>query len=327
MMGGIVLSIFVVADLGLDPWDVLHQGIAKSTGASLGTIVILSSLTVLMLWIPSRQRPGPGTLSDVVVIGLVIDASLAILPRPNGLALQMGFLAAALVLNGVSTSMYIGARMGAGPRDGLMTGLAARGWSIRRSRIAIDLSVLTAGWFLGGTVGMKARSLRLCQSVRLSTTCYPGSVSRSQWTQRTLADQLHSQTSGPSVIVLERPGLRRPRELANAAETADGAVDEWKTISRIVALLLTCKVRKEDSLRSPLVSFCGSSGSTSPGYHSRPCRTSGGRRCGFDPRRANGMTGNVSNGGVLRSAKVNSPRRLRLTLNLFHGSNSRPGVS
>lgn len=154
VMGGIGLSMFVVADLGLDPWDVLHQGISESTGASLGTIVILSSLTVLLLWIPLRQRPGLGTLSDVVVIGLVIDASLAILPRPDGLALRMGFLATALVLNGVSTSMYIAARMGAGPRDGLMTGLAARGWSIRRSRIVIDLTVLIAGWFLGGTVGI-----------------------------------------------------------------------------------------------------------------------------------------------------------------------------
>ena len=154
VLGGIGLALFVVADLGLGAWDVLHQGISEATGRSLGSVVIVSSLAVLMLWIPMRQRPGLGTLSDVVVVGLVIDAALAIMPRPTELGLRVGFLVAALILNGLSTSMYIGAGLGAGPRDGLMTGLAARGLSLRRVRISIDVSVLTAGWLLGGTVGI-----------------------------------------------------------------------------------------------------------------------------------------------------------------------------
>lgn len=145
---------FVVADLGLDAWDVLHQGISETTGMSLGAVVIALSFAVLMLWMPLRQRPGLGTLSDVVVVGLVIDATLAFMPRPTGLGLRFGLLALALILNGLSTSMYIGAGLGPGPRDGLMTGLAARGLSLRRVRISIDVSVLAVGWLLGGTVGI-----------------------------------------------------------------------------------------------------------------------------------------------------------------------------
>ncbi len=154
ILGGFALALFVQADLGLDPWDVLHQGISRTTGWTLGSVVIASSVAVLALWIPLRQRPGLGTLSDVVVVGLVIDATLRFMPRPDGLGLRFGFLAAALILHGVSTSLYIGAGLGAGPRDGLMTGLAARGLSIRRVRVAIDLSVLTVGWLLGGTIGI-----------------------------------------------------------------------------------------------------------------------------------------------------------------------------
>lgn len=154
VIGGVALAMLVVADLGLDAWDVLHQGIARTTGATLGTVVIASSLFVLLLWVPLRQRPGLGTLSDVVVIGVVIDVSLTVLPRPDTLAVKVGFLAAALLLNGLSTSMYLAAGLGPGPRDGLMTGLAARGFSLRAVRIGIDVSVLAVGWLLGGTVGI-----------------------------------------------------------------------------------------------------------------------------------------------------------------------------
>ena len=154
VLGGVGLAMFVVADLGLDPWDVLHQGISKAAGISLGKVVIVMSVAVLILWAPLRQRPGLGTLSDVVVVGLVIDATLAFMPRPNGLALRVGFLVSAVILNGLATSMYIGAGLGSGPRDGLMTGLAARGWSLRLVRTSIDVSVLAAGWMLGGTVGI-----------------------------------------------------------------------------------------------------------------------------------------------------------------------------
>ncbi len=154
VIGGVALAMLVRADLGLDPWDVLHQGVARTTGASLGTVVIVSSFFVLLLWVPLRQRPGLGTLSDVIVIGLVIDATLAVLPRPDAMSLRIGFLVAALLLNGVSTSMYLAAGLGPGPRDGLMTGLAARGLSLRAVRIGIDVTVLSVGWMLGGTVGI-----------------------------------------------------------------------------------------------------------------------------------------------------------------------------
>lgn len=154
ILGGFALALFVQADLGLDPWDVMHQGVSRATGRTIGSVVIASSLAVLALWIPLRQRPGLGTLSDVVVVGLVIDATLRFMPRPDGLGLRFGLLAAALILNGLSTSLYIGAGLGPGPRDGLMTGLAARGLSVRRVRVSIDLTVFTVGWLLGGTIGI-----------------------------------------------------------------------------------------------------------------------------------------------------------------------------
>lgn len=154
MLGGIGFATFVLADLGLDPWDVFHQGVSRVSGLSLGTVVILSSLGVLALWVPLRQRPGLGTVSDVLVVGLVIDATLTFAPRPTELGTRIALLVGAIVLNGVGTSMYIAAAMGPGPRDGLMTGLASRGLSLRRARVAIDLSVLGVGWLLGGTVGV-----------------------------------------------------------------------------------------------------------------------------------------------------------------------------
>lgn len=152
--GGFSLTLFVRAGFGLDPWDVLHQGISYRTAASLGTVVVMSSVAVLLLWIPLRQRPGFGTLADVVVIGVVIDATMPLVPEPTTLAPRVLLLVAALALNGLSTSMYVGAGMGPGPRDGLMTGIAARGRSIRVVRISIDVSVLSVGWLLGGTVGI-----------------------------------------------------------------------------------------------------------------------------------------------------------------------------
>lgn len=151
--GGFSLTLFVKANLGLDPWDVLHQGLSRRSGVSLGTVVVLSSVAVLLMWIPLRQRPGIGTLADVVMMGAVIDLTMPLVPEPTTLWVRLLFLAAALGLNGLSTSMYVGAGLGPGPRDGLMTGLAGRGHSIRVVRVALDASVLTVGWLLGGTVG------------------------------------------------------------------------------------------------------------------------------------------------------------------------------
>lgn len=152
---GLTLAMMVRAGLGLDPWDVLHQGISRRTGLSFGTVVILVGALVLLLWVPLRQRPGIGTVANVVVIGLAADAGLAFLEPASGLPAQFGLLAAGIVLNGLATGAYIGAGLGPGPRDGLMTGWVARnGGSVRIVRTAIEIAVLATGWLLGGTVGL-----------------------------------------------------------------------------------------------------------------------------------------------------------------------------
>jgi uncharacterized membrane protein YczE len=151
---GVSIAFFVQARLGLDPWDVLHQGISERTGVRIGTVAIVVGLVVLLLWIPLRQRPGLGTVSNVLLVGLTLDVALVLLPEPGPMALRFGFLVVAIVLNAVATGLYVGAGLGPGPRDGLMTGLAARGHSVRVVRTAIELTVLAAGWLLGGTVGV-----------------------------------------------------------------------------------------------------------------------------------------------------------------------------
>nr|WP_232266998.1 hypothetical protein [Streptomyces pactum] len=143
------------AALGLDPWDVFHQGITERTPLSFGTVTILVGAAVLLLWIPLRQRPGLGTVSNVLVIGLVVDGTLWLTPELDALAARIPLLVAAIVLNGVATGLYISAHYGPGPRDGLMTGLHRRtGRSIRLVRTGIEVVVLATGWLLGGTVGV-----------------------------------------------------------------------------------------------------------------------------------------------------------------------------
>ena len=151
---GASVALLVRADLGLDPWDVLHQGISGKSGVSIGLVVIATSVLVLALWVPLRQRPGIGTLANVVLVGLSLDATLAVLPAPTELPWQIALLIAGILGNAVATGLYIGAGLGPGPRDGLMTGLAARGISIRIARTAIEVAVLALGWLLGGTVGL-----------------------------------------------------------------------------------------------------------------------------------------------------------------------------
>jgi uncharacterized membrane protein YczE len=152
---GVSSSMLLLAGLGVDPWDVLHQGLSRRLGLGVGTWVVIVGALVLLLWIPLRQRPGFGTLSNVIVVGLVIDLMLAIVPPVHGpLALQLVVMFGGVVLNGIATGAYIGAGLGPGPRDGLMTGLAARGHSIRVVRTCIEVTVLITGWLLGGTVGL-----------------------------------------------------------------------------------------------------------------------------------------------------------------------------
>ena len=151
---GSSLALLVESGLGLSPWDVLHQGLSRSVGLSIGTWVVLVGALVLLLWLPLRQRPGVGTVSNVVVVGVVLDAALVVLPTPDGVAAQGLLLVAGVLLNAVATAMYIGARLGPGPRDGLMTGLAARRRSVRVVRTTIEVTVLLAGIALGGTAGV-----------------------------------------------------------------------------------------------------------------------------------------------------------------------------
>ncbi|MDG4771886.1 hypothetical protein [Solwaraspora sp. WMMD792] len=153
---GVSMALMIESDLGLNPWDVFHQGLTQLTGLSFGTVTVLVGGAVLLLWIPLRQRPGLGTVSNVVVIGVAVDAGLALLPAPTQLPVRGTFLVAGIVLNGLATGLYIGARMGPGPRDGLMTGWVARHprSSVRLVRTVIELTVLACGWLLGGTAGV-----------------------------------------------------------------------------------------------------------------------------------------------------------------------------
>ncbi|MCG7286775.1 hypothetical protein MHY85_12430 [Cellulomonas sp. ACRRI] len=162
LVGGLVLyaasiALLVHTGLGNMPWDVLSQGVARQVGWSLGTVTIVLSVLILLAWWPLRQRPGIGTVANVVLIGVLIDPFLALLDRlPEGLPLaaRVGMVLAGIALNGVASALYIGARLGPGPRDGLMTGLVARtGWPVGPVRIAIEVIVVAVGWLLGGTLG------------------------------------------------------------------------------------------------------------------------------------------------------------------------------
>jgi uncharacterized membrane protein YczE len=153
LLFGVSIALMVRARLGLDSWDVLHQGLARRTGLPLGWVINGVAVLVLLAWWPLRQRPGYGTVANVVLVGFAAQASLAVLPPAQAMAVRWPLLVAAILLNGVATGLYVGAGLGPGPRDGIMTGLAARGHSIRVVRTAIELAVVAAGWLLGGTVG------------------------------------------------------------------------------------------------------------------------------------------------------------------------------
>jgi uncharacterized membrane protein YczE len=148
-------ALLVEAGLGLEPWNVLHQGLAELTGLTIGVVSIIVGAVVLLLWIPLRQRPGFGTVSNVFMVGLAMDGTLALVPDVHSLSVRIPLLLAGVLLNGVATGLYIAASFGPGPRDGLMTGLHRRtGSSIRLIRTVLEVAVVATGFALGGTVGV-----------------------------------------------------------------------------------------------------------------------------------------------------------------------------
>jgi uncharacterized membrane protein YczE len=152
---GASMALIIRSALGNMPWDVLHQGLAGRMDWSIGAVSILVGALVLLAWIPLRQRPGLGTVSNVVVIGLAVDATLAVVPAPSALPLRVGLLLAGVLLNAIATAAYIGVHLGPGPRDGLMTGLVRRtGGSVRLVRTSIEVAVVVTGWLLGGVLGL-----------------------------------------------------------------------------------------------------------------------------------------------------------------------------
>ena len=143
------------ANLGLGPWDVLGDGLAQLTGIQLGTASIIIGALVLLLWIPIREKPGAGTVTNILLIGAFTNIALAVVRSASGVLLQSVWLIAGLLLAGLGSVLYLGSQLGAGPRDGLMLGLSRKtGWSLHLTRTALEVSVLVAGWFLGGAVGV-----------------------------------------------------------------------------------------------------------------------------------------------------------------------------
>jgi uncharacterized membrane protein YczE len=151
---GIGIGLMLQSGLGVPPWDVLHQGLARRFGLTVGAWSIIVSVAVLLLWLPLRQPYGLGTLLNAIIIGVVIDLTGAIIPVAEVTGVAWAMMLAGVVMIGIASGLYIGANLGPGPRDGLMTGIARRGPSIRLTRAVIEITVLTLGWILGGTFGI-----------------------------------------------------------------------------------------------------------------------------------------------------------------------------
>lgn len=151
---GLAIALNVRADLGLSPWNVFNQGVSETFGISMGSVIVISSMVILLMWIPLRQRPGLGSVMNALLIGVWYQMIANRIPVVDDVSIRVLLLGAALLCLPLATACYLGAGLGPGPRDGLMTGIAARGYSLRVVRTGIEATVLTIGWFLGGTVGI-----------------------------------------------------------------------------------------------------------------------------------------------------------------------------
>ncbi len=155
LLFGFGIALMAEAGLGLGPWEAFHQGLGRLTGHEIGTISVLLGIPILLLWWPRGERPGIGTLLNVVLIGSATNVGIVLLPTGVGVGAQLAMMLAGLVTIGIGSGLYLAADLGAGPRDGLMTGIHRRfGWSIRRARTLIEVTVLVLGWLLGGTIGL-----------------------------------------------------------------------------------------------------------------------------------------------------------------------------
>jgi len=151
---GVGIALLLDANLGAAPWDVFHTGVSDLTGIPVGTVITITGLALLLLWIPLRESPGLGTVLNAVEIGIVVDLVLPLVPEPDDLAVRLVMMFAGVVVIAIGSGLYIGAGLGPGPRDGLMTGLARRGRSIRVARTGIEITVLVVGVLLGGAIGV-----------------------------------------------------------------------------------------------------------------------------------------------------------------------------
>jgi uncharacterized membrane protein YczE len=152
---GLAIALMIRGALGASPWDVFHLGLAQHAPISFGLVMVVTAVGVLLAWIPLRQMPGLGTVANTLLLGPFADMNLALLATPDHLALRTGYMLGGVLVCALATALYVGAQLGPGPRDGLMTGLARRtGWSIRRVRTVIEVAVLAVGVLLGGTVGV-----------------------------------------------------------------------------------------------------------------------------------------------------------------------------
>jgi uncharacterized membrane protein YczE len=155
LLFGFGIALMAEAGLGLGPWEAFHQGLGRITGQEIGTISVLLGIPILLLWWPLGERPGIGTLLNVVLIGTATNVGIALLPSAAGPGIQLAMMLAGLVTIGLGSGLYLAADLGAGPRDGLMTGIHRRfRWSIRRARTFVEVTVLVLGWLFGGTIGL-----------------------------------------------------------------------------------------------------------------------------------------------------------------------------